>query len=160
MGFMSAGLRSRRVRVLALSGAVLAASAVPAAAVTAGTYRGKSSQGHRVRLRVVGTQIRRLDIVWDAHCQGSSQPLAGLTTYHLNVPIRHNAWTASGSYSAPSGKGYKEYFSVKDHGTFVGKNAASGVFTGTARIYTTGAHPKFVTSCKSGSITFNLKRVL
>lgn len=159
MGFLSAGLRRRRVRALALSGVILAVTAVPAAAVTAGTYRGKTSQGRRVSLNVVGAQIRHFNIVWNAHCKGISQPLAGLTTYQVHIPISHNAWNTYGSYSAPSGNGYKENFSVKDHGTFVGANAARGVFTGTVHVYTTGTHPRLVTTCQSPTITFKLKRV-
>lgn len=159
MEFVTARLRSRRVRALALSGAILTLGAVPAAAATSGLYRGKTSQGRRVSLRVVGTQIQRFSIIWNAHCKGVAQPLAGLTTYQVRVPIRRNAWSMSGRYSAPSGNGYKEYFTVKDHGKFVSKSAATGVFTGTVRVYTTGTHPKFVTTCQSPTITFKLKRV-
>ena len=159
MEFVTARLRSRRVRALALSGAILALGAVPAVAATSGLYRGKTSQGHRVSLRVVGSQIRRFSIIWDAQCKGITQPLAGLSTYQLGIAIRRNAWATSGKYSAPSGNGYTEYFAVKDHGKFVSKTAATGVFTGIVRVYTTGKQPKFVTSCQSRTITFKLKRV-
>jgi hypothetical protein len=160
MAFVRAGAGRRRVRTLVLAAAILAASAVPAAAVSSGKYRGKTSQGRKASMTVSGNEIQRFTIFWNAACQNGHY-LNDAETYNTHVRISHNAWSVAGSYMAPA-PGYNEYFKVKDHGTFGAKHTVSGAFSGTVRVYTAGkgkTQPKFVTSCKSGTITFRLHRV-
>lgn len=158
MGVVTAGVRSRGLRALALTGGILAASAVPAAAVSNGSYRGKTSQGQKMSMYVSGSQIQTFTIFWNAKCKKGY--LADIETYHHHIQLSHNRWSVSGSYKAPATRGYNEYFSVKDHGKFV-RNAVQGAFSGKVRVYTVPkgkTKPRFVTSCRSATITFNLRR--
>jgi hypothetical protein len=150
-------LTDRRVRTLATAGVILAAAAVPAAAVTGGTYRGTTSQHKPVTIKVRGTQIRYLAIGWNATCP--SGILGPLKTYHKFVPIDgHGHWKASGAYTAGPFNGLSERFTIRDHGSFAAHGRGRGVFTGLVKVYRDGTPPKYLYSCSSGRITFRFRR--
>ncbi len=137
--------------------AVLGVSAVPAAAaVTGGTYRGETSQHDPAQAIVAGSLVKKFAITWHAHCQISNTKLGPLQTFHYKVKLGKHGWTATGRYSAPSGNGYTEKFTVTDHATFAGTKA-HGTFTGTVQVFQDSSS-QHVDTCRSGRISFTIKR--
>ncbi|MEA2145916.1 MAG: hypothetical protein QOG59_1503 [Solirubrobacteraceae bacterium] len=149
--------RSRRGGALVLTGAVLAAGAMPALALSSTTYRGRTSQRLPVAIVVSGGRIERLTITWTAQCHALHAALKGITTYHEGVALKKSAWSTWGTYGAHVAGGYQEQFLVRDHGTLAGSRRIRGVFTGTVEIYRGPKH-KHIDTCESGKVAFTLTR--
>lgn len=145
-------------RGLVLTASILAVGASAALAVSDGTYRGRTAQHRLVTLKVSGQEITNFTIVWAAHCPGGV--VSPLKTFHHFLRIGpHGRWRIAGArYRASSGNGRVEYFQVSDHGAFTAGGRGRGVFSGTVRVYTSGAHPMYQFTCTSGPITFRFKR--
>jgi len=162
MGILIAAAGHRRLRVIGLAAAILAAGAVPAAALSAGTYRGRTSQHEQASARVQAGTVRTLRIAWIAYCTRTQAVLGTaahpLATVHTNISLtRQGRWSARGAYTASSGNGYTERFHVSDHGAVTARHGVRGVFTGKVRVYDT-ASGAYVDTCSSGRITFTARR--
>ncbi len=147
----------RRAPAVVAAVVVLGLSAVPvAAAITSGTYKGQTSQTDPVQAVISGSLVKKFSITWRAHCQISNSKLEPLQTFQYKVKLGRHGWTATGKYRAPSGNGYTEKFTVKDHATFTGTRI-HGTFTGTVQVYQ-DSNSQHVDTCSSGKISFNLRR--
>jgi N-acetylneuraminic acid mutarotase len=153
-----AAIHSRRSRAVAVTAAALAVTAAPAAAALRNaTYTGKTSQGRRASLVVAGGKVKRFSITWNAPCKAQHTALDGLKTFSSNVTVGHKGrWQTTGHYSAPSGNGYTEQFTVSDGGLIVNRKSVRGTFHGTVQVYRSSSK-QHVGSCASGKISFTLK---
>src|SRR5579875_3856714 len=155
---LRAAATSRRVRALALSGALVTAAAAPATAAVlhAGRYQGTTSQGQVATVQVSAGKIKRFTIVWNAACT-KNLSLTRLETYSTGLTVtKTHKWKGGGHYPAQSGNGYTEKFTVSYSGAFGKAKTVKGTFVGTVQVYKdgTGQH---VFACHSGRITFRLK---
>jgi hypothetical protein len=165
MGSTAVRFSRRRLRALALTAGVLAAGAGPAAAaVAAGTYQGRSSQGLPVTLTIAGGRIKRLAINWNAKCAAVYRAWKGIETTHLQFPLSNGGWNITGHYTTRNTINttrFKEVFSVADHGKYLGQGRFGGGFHGTLKVYRIPPGQtsyRYVTTCASGPVTFTLKR--
>src|SRR5947209_7488559 len=126
--------RPRRASLLALV-VVMVALAAPAAALTSGSYDGRTSQRHSISIALRRHEIKRLAIVWTAHCRATHTELASVTTYQRHIKLGRHGWRTQGRYEAPEVQGYLEKFAIRDRGRFVGKNTLRGSFSGTVEVF-------------------------
>lgn len=150
---LTASTRRRGGLILILVGVLAGVLAATASALSSGTYSGTTSQHDPVSVTVSGGAISQFNITWNADC-GTGQ-LSGLTTFQRNVPISKNRWGASGTYTAQSGNGYTEEFSIDNTGTVSRANTLAGTFTGTVKVIKNSTHRQ-VDTCRSGTVTFTL----
>lgn len=154
-------LGRRGLSTFAVSGAILAAAAAPAVAVSAGTFKGTTSQHRPISLTIAHNKVKLLTIDWHAYCARSRTTLGfskpHLLTYHRAVVLSATGWNTFGTYSAQSSNGYREDFTVRDHGKFVSANRIRGAFSGTVKVISDKTH-KQVDTCRSGTVRFTLKR--
>jgi hypothetical protein len=137
----------RRLAALVVALALLATATATAA--TPGKYKGRTGQHRKVKVtvndsgRVIFTSIR-----WRAHCKSGQFWTASTPfTDTASGPIEQTptGFTDSGTYTQPSGGGYKGITTVSIAGTFDSDTKVHGTFKAKVKVR---RHGQEVTRCK------------
>jgi len=131
----------------------------PAAALALSTsYKGKTSQGKRVTIKIVRGKVRQKpsEIHWRARCTFNGKataPISGWTDF--GGELKNGGFATSGKYTSYPGGPTKELNTASVRFTVSG-NTVTGSFSLRARIYYEGTTPPRLTArCHTGKITFS-----
>jgi hypothetical protein len=140
----------RTVAVLGAALSLLLAAVALAATPDKGTYRGKTSQGRNVRIKVNknhdinGGGFR---INWHAPCQVQKDHIWGPERTENSGKINvgdDGSFKLNGKYNSPV-EGYVGHITIKNGGTFDTKTSAAGTFKVRVRVTKDG---DYVDTCK------------
>lgn len=141
----------RRAAAIAVAVALVLCAGAVALAATPGTYRGKTKQGRRVKVRVNDSgRVIFVSIGWRAKCDSGKRPTVKTSFADTEKnPIEQDAagFGDSGSTTSNLSGGYKARVHVKLAGTWDPADAtkASGTFKGRIKVRKNG---KLVDTCK------------
>ena len=137
---------------------LFACLALPAAALALGTtYKGKTSQGKRVTIKIVNGKLvmKHSLIYWRAKCTHDGKavaPIFGWTDF--TGKVKGSSFAIKGSYVTLPGGPAKEVNTASMAFTLTGTQL-TGTFSLKTRVYYVGTTPPTLTDrCHTGKLTF------
>jgi hypothetical protein len=142
----------RRARIVAIgvaAGSLLFAAVALAATPKKGTYRGKTSQGRNVRIKINSNHNipdEGFRINWLAPCQRPGATWGPEATENSRkIDVKDDGtFRLDGKYNSPFGA-YVGHVTIKSSGKFNTKTSATGTFKVTVRVTKGG---EYVDTCK------------